>query len=287
MKNKSKYLDNNIDVDFYAHSGISLSDIYQKTGYDQYYFVKKYRPELLPIFKENAERARIQNISNKREKSYKISKITKIAKGAVYDYTCHPYPYYFVGGVLSHNCYNHQLILNNVLFKKYLNEDTTISYLKEHKKWYDAVVLLGGEPTIQKDIVGFCSKLKRETGLLIKLDTNGLRPDVVKELITKQLIDYIAVDIKTSTLYNTKYLETKSVILNSKIKHEFRLTCVPTIIDDNNIKEILNLFTDVAIIYLQNFLPNHTYSKKLEKITPYPSSVLEKWAKLGNNVVLR
>lgn len=216
-------------------------------------------------------------------------KIADVLKTSVIDYNKGvSYVVFFQGCNLKCNfCYNFQLIPKNPLLKKYIDEEEVISYLNKNKKWYDAVVLLGGEPTIQKDIENFCKRVKKETGLLIKLDTNGLRPDVVKNLINKKLIDYVAVDIKTITINNEDYLHTKDIIVHSKIDHEFRLTCVPTIINDNNIKEILGKFKDVKKIYLQNFSNSHTLDKKLEKVTPYDDTKLIEWSNLFTNVFVR
>ena len=61
----------------------------------------------------------------------------------------------------------------------------------------DGVTITGGEPTLDRDIEPFIGSI-RELGLEIKLDTNGLRPDVVDKLTKKKLMDYIALDIKTS-----------------------------------------------------------------------------------------
>jgi pyruvate formate lyase activating enzyme len=76
-------------------------------------------------------------------------------------------------------------------------------FLAERKKWLDGVTVTGGEPTIAPGLADFLRDL-REFGLPIKLDTNGMRPDVVATLLEKGLVDQFAVDVKGPY---SKYLE--------------------------------------------------------------------------------
>lgn len=111
-------------------------------------------------------------------------------------------------------------------------------FFKERKRIIDAVCITGGEPTIQHDLIEFISALKA-LGLLVKLDTNGIRPDVVARVISYALVDYIAMDLKAPW---NKYLDviklgtgetseackkTFSLIQSSGIAHEFRTTVLP------------------------------------------------------------
>ena len=72
-----------------------------------------------------------------------------------------------------------------------------INHLRRRNGLLDAVTITGGEPTLQPGLIEFCKKIK-SMGFKIKLDTNGTNPDVVKELIDLELVDYIAMDFKTS-----------------------------------------------------------------------------------------
>jgi len=64
-------------------------------------------------------------------------------------------------------------------------------YLKKQRNWIDGVCITGGEPTLHSDLPHLCSKLK-EIGFLVKVDTNGTNPMMIRELINKGLVDYIA-----------------------------------------------------------------------------------------------
>ena len=97
------------------------------------------------------------------------------------NYKC---PYCHNSGLLGHK--DIELIDENEIF----------SYLNKRKGVIDGLVISGGEPTIQKDLLIFMKRVK-DLGFQIKLDTNGSNPDVVEEIIRENLVDYIAMDIKT------------------------------------------------------------------------------------------
>ena len=111
-------------------------------------------------------------------------------------------------------------------------------FLERGKKIVDAVCITGGEPTIQPGLIDFIRELKGR-GFAVKLDTNGLRPDVVKALLDEALLDYIAMDLKapwekyadvirvTNPLIVANMKKTFALIQNSGVSHEFRTTIAP------------------------------------------------------------
>lgn len=82
--------------------------------------------------------------------------------------------------------------------------DTLLAFLKKRVGLLDAVCITGGEPTLQKDLPALIRQIKA-LGYLVKLDTNGSRPAVLKALVEEKLIDYVAMDIKNSP---SRYSET-------------------------------------------------------------------------------
>lgn len=76
-------------------------------------------------------------------------------------------------------------------------EDDLMSFLGKRKGILDGVCITGGEPTLQRDLPSFCQRIKQE-GFLVKLDTNGSSPDVLSDLLDKDLLDHVALDIKNS-----------------------------------------------------------------------------------------
>ena len=93
-------------------------------------------------------------------------------------------------------CHNPELVLpDRVSSLPMLNGDEIFGDLERRRGFLDGVVLTGGEPTLQPDLVSFIERLKA-TDVLVKLDTNGSRPEVIRTLLNGGLVDYIAVDIK-------------------------------------------------------------------------------------------
>jgi pyruvate formate lyase activating enzyme len=164
-------------------------------------------------------------------------------------------------------CYNRDLVESHA---PEISEEEIFSYLNQRKNMLDGVVISGGEPTIWNDLIPFMGKIK-ELGLKIKLDTNGYRPELLKEILDKNLVDYIAMDIKA--LFNEYYkivnrkldtdklIESINLIKKSKVDHEFRTTIIKgfhTIEDLDKIVEVV----DGSPYYLQNFRMEDTVINK-------------------------
>lgn len=175
-------------------------------------------------------------------------------------------------------CHNPELI-------EVKREDTDLTYddvinkLKERINFIDGICITGGEPLLTEDIIEFVQILKDRTGLPVKIDTNGYNPSVLSKIIEGKLADFIAMDIKTSIgkyykaagidLNADKIRESIDMIIKSNISHEFRTTCVPGIVDSNDIREIGSYIVGADAFALQQFRPGHTYSSQFEDIHPY------------------
>ena len=143
-----------------------------------------------------------------------------------------------------------------------IDEEEIFNYLDKRKKVIDGLVVSGGEPTVQKDLIRFIKRVK-DHGFLVKLDTNGSNPKVLKELIDHNLVDYIAMDIKnvfalykevTFTNPVVKNLEESiKLISNSNIDHEFRTTIIKNIHDIDKILKICSYVDNNQKMFLQNF----------------------------------
>ena len=114
-------------------------------------------------------------------------------------------------------CHNSSLI--DVNKEGNITEAEIFEYLEKRKNILEAVCITGGEPLLQKDIKDFIKKVK-DLGYLVKVDTNGSNPNLIRELLEENLLDYVAMDIKNSF---EKYNDTSGTnvnINNIKIKFE-------------------------------------------------------------------
>lgn len=181
-------------------------------------------------------------------------------------------------------CYARELVLPEVIEKQpKISEKELFDFLQERKGLLEGVTICGGEPCLNEDLPQFCQKIK-ELGYLVKLDTNGSNPSMLKKLIDQKLIDYVAMDIKApkekyeavvGKKINLKDIEKSIKILKeSKIEHEFRTTVVPTIHTKEDIIKIAQWLSPAKRYYLQNFRPEKTINPKFEKIKPYPDEYL-------------
>ena len=169
-----------------------------------------------------------------------------------------------------------------------IDEEEIFSYLNKRKGILDGIVISGGEPTVQKDLDIFMRKVK-ELGYLIKLDTNGSNPDLIKKLIDEELVDYVAMDIKNvlseyKDVTGVKILEEKikksiKILQNSNIDHEFRTTIIKNIHDIDKILKICS-YVNGEKMFLQNFEQSeNVLAKDLESFSKEELINIEKQVK--------
>lgn len=161
-------------------------------------------------------------------------------------------------------CHNAQLIGGDCNEKISLQQ--IYDFLEKRKKFLDGVVISGGEPTLQPDLKEVILKLK-QSGFKVKLDTNGSNPQTLQELITENLLDYVAMDIKTSLKNYDKVIDIHKdfqkeikksieILKCSNIEYEFRTTFSPDI-SLSEIREIANLAKGSKAFYLQKYSPEN------------------------------
>lgn len=190
-------------------------------------------------------------------------------------------------------CYSKELVLPEEIEKQLkISEKEFFSFLKERKGMLEGVVICGGEPTIHKDLPNFIEKIK-DLGYLVKLDTNGSNSDLLKNLIDKKLVDYVALDVKLPKEryqevlgVNAKEIEESIKILkDEKIDYEFRTTVIPTVHTKEDIVKIAQWLAQPTRLrqgyggqgkyYLQSFKPEKTIDPEFEKIKPYSEEYLK------------
>ena len=173
-------------------------------------------------------------------------------------------------------CYNKDIVLGKIGL---ISEKEVLSYLKKRKGMLEGLVITGGEPLLQKDIVDFAGKIKK-LGYLIKIDTNGCYPKKLQELLDKKLVDYLAMDVKAPkkkydqlTCVKTdlaKIEKSIEIIKTNAPDYEFRTTFVPHLLKKDDIIEIARWLEGAKNYYLQQFRNNPPLiSSKFNDVVPY------------------
>jgi len=191
-------------------------------------------------------------------------------------------------------CHNWRIVVDPK--PPFLNEETALGMLEARKKYVDAVVVTGGEPTLHKELPKFLKKLK-ERGFSVKLDTNGFYPEVLEECLP--YADYVALDVKTSldkyprlgAKEMASFLRAVEMLKTGKVEYEFRTTVVPGFVDAEDISKIGELARGTKTLVLQQFVTGDTLDKNLSTLKPYGEETLTKFARsmenYAGNMVLR
>ena len=188
-----------------------------------------------------------------------------IQKLTLVDYPGHPASILFSGNCNFRCpfCQNSPLVLYSDE-EPVLDNDEIFSFLKKRKGMLEGVVVTGGEPTINRDLVPFLSSLK-DLGYLVKLDTNGYRPDVLRQAVEKGVVDYVAMDIKTSldeypklcgveNIDTSRIKESIDYLMTGVVDYEFRTTVVEPLHHEENFKKIGQITKGCRRYFLQSFV---------------------------------
>ncbi len=182
-------------------------------------------------------------------------------------------------------CHNPELVIpaqfpvpNNMV-------EEFFQHLSKRKGKLEGVCITGGEPTIQPDIIEFIKKIKK-MGFLVKLDSNGSQPEVLKKIISEKLVDFIAMDIKSSQKgYGSaiglkfdikKINKSVKMIMESGIDYEFRTTAVPGIHSQQDFEEIGKWIKGAKSYYLQEYRQRHILDPELKTKTAGKTLDLQK-----------
>ena len=194
-------------------------------------------------------------------------------KTTLLDYPEHVAATIFTGGCnfCCPFCHNGDLVLHPGLFPV-IAEEEVMTFLKKRKGILSGVCITGGEPALQPDLVQFIAGIK-ELGLLVKLDSNGYRPEVLRELLSKGLLDYVAMDIKNS---REKYAatagkpdfdisrieESVELLKESGISYEFRTTVVKQLHEKADFEAIGDWLSGAKAYFLQAYRDNENVIQK-------------------------
>lgn len=172
-------------------------------------------------------------------------------------------------------------------------EDEVFAYLNKRKNVLEGLVISGGEPTLQKDLEPFIRRV-RDLGYLIKLDTNGTTPAILKDLCNKGLIDYVAMDVKgldslcpricgltkldpaAQNVLQANMQESIDFLLTGTVAYEFRTTLVHGLHTTADIEMIAARIRGAAAYYLQNYRESETVLCK-DGLSPFTREQLEQF----------
>lgn len=214
-------------------------------------------------------------------------------KTTLLDYPEHVAATIFTGGCnfLCPFCHNRDLVVfpNN---QPKLSQYEVLSFLEKRKHILTGVCISGGEPTLQPDIAHFLFHIK-SMGFFVKLDTNGYRPEIIRELYEERLIDMVAMDIKTSPKNYSKVvglshlniefiLESIQYIMECGIDYEFRTTVVKELHQAEDFEEIGPYIRNCNAYFIQPYKDTdtviqsgyHTFS--IDKLT-YFLQIIQKY----------
>ncbi len=193
-------------------------------------------------------------------------------------------------------CHNPDFVLPELLKQKkdsIIPEKWFFEFLEKRKGLLDWVSICWWEPTLQKDLVKFCEKVKG-MGFLVKLDTNWTNPEILKELIDQKLVDYIAMDLKHSTAkvkdviavdFDSKTLKNSiELVLNSWLDYEFRTTVVKGLHNEEDIENISKSIKGAKNYYIQNYRSWNTLVKDFSWRS-FTTSELKKFRDISNEYV--
>ncbi|MFA5019954.1 MAG: anaerobic ribonucleoside-triphosphate reductase activating protein [Candidatus Pacearchaeota archaeon] len=156
-------------------------------------------------------------------------------------------------------CHNPELVIYEK--EKDINENEILTFLEKQRKYLEGVCISGGEPLISLNSE-FIKKIK-SMGYLIKIDTNGSYPDKLSELISKNLVDYIAMDIKSSrenypklvnSRVNLNKIEESIKIISSLPDYEFRTTIIEEIHSKEEVEKIIKWVSEFAGKKIKRFV---------------------------------
>jgi pyruvate formate lyase activating enzyme len=182
-----------------------------------------------------------------------------------------------------------------------------LDLLRKHRGWIDGVCVTGGEPTLHPWLAPLLRTLKTAPGtslpgtsLGIKLDTNGMRPEILEALIEEHLLDYVAMDLK-APLQADRYAKVTGIplgeeemnrvrssigiLLGGKVDHEFRTTLVPALIEEAEVYELARLIQGARRYTLQTFNPRETLDPAFKDLHPFDERAMGRMQKKVNEIL--
>jgi pyruvate formate lyase activating enzyme len=183
-------------------------------------------------------------------------------------------------------CHNHPLVFHPERYPSIPFEDI-LDRLHSFRDWIDGVCITGGEPTLQVDLPLLIREIKRN-GFLVKLDTNGSNPQVLEDLLKAEEIDFVSMDVKAPldpfsyrcsiglSMDLDLILRSIEILKKGKVEYQFRMTVVPGLHREEDIKTLGDQLRVGQKFVLQNFNPENPLDPSLKEILPYDQKTLKR-----------
>ncbi len=178
-------------------------------------------------------------------------------------------------------CHNPEFVLPEKIIQlknSFIPETAIFNFLNKRIGLLDGVVISGGEPTTMPDLIPFMDTLK-SLGYLIKLDTNGNRPEVIKQAVDLGLVDYVAMDVKTSLseypalvgpgINPVALQESIAFLKTERVDYEFRSTLVKEIHSSPILNDMADLICGAKQVFLQQFRNTLTLKPAFKNFTAF------------------
>ena len=204
-------------------------------------------------------------------------KIHGLQKMTLLDFPEHVACTVFLGGcdLRCPYCHNYELATGKV--PPVMEEEELLAFLAKRKGLLDGVAITGGEPCLHRDLPDFIARI-RALGFAVKLDTNGTHPDMLREVLEKGLVDYVAMDVKNSPAryaltaglteketdensepaFVSAVRESIRILMESGVDYEFRTTVVEELHREEDFEEIGALIKGTKRYFLQCFTDRDT-----------------------------
>ena len=185
-------------------------------------------------------------------------------------------------------CHNADLVLRPETLDT-LPLDCFATFLDSRKGWLEAVCVSGGEPLLD-DNLEVLLRIIKDRNLLVKVDTNGSRPDRLEDLIGAKLVDLVAMDVKAplgrykevtrSNVDEGEIFRSIELLRASEISHMFRTTLVPGLVGERDLLEVAQMLHGARVFQVQQFARHNTIDKEYMQIQPIPPEEISRLAEL-------
>lgn len=182
-------------------------------------------------------------------------------------------------------CHNHPLVFHPEQYAS-LSLKEMLARLSSFTGWIDGVCITGGEPTLHADLPLLIREI-RQHGFSIKLDTNGSNPERLEEMIERGELDFVSMDVKAPldpfsygrsaglSIDLSPLWRSIELLKMGKVEYEFRMTVVPSLHTEDDIKAVGRQLKAGRRLSLRNFNPDNPLNPLMKKTVPYDLTLLK------------